>query len=407
MYKDNYRVSTTGYEGKLNFKGDTGANGKGLHDFGDNQEAAIAFAIKAALEQGVITGIRESTKRLLAAGTDLQSALEKATTFENVFVELKTYTDPVGAAVDALDKQFAQLRQIFGEAGASTEEYSQLEALYAFKRADAIKAATVDMTSTLEQFLSNLRTGSDTGLSARTRLGNTQAAFAPYIAAITAGQKVDQDKFTEAAQAMLQVAQEYYGSSKNYFDLLSQVTGLTAKAITNNGGAVTPITAAAAQQTQTIAAATGTAAAAPAAIAGVTGSAAATASNFDLTTLAGQIANDNATLAASIVTEMKAVAVPGDRLSWFTRADLTGSIREAIDASGAGRQAVLPPSVVSAPDVVAGIADQTRTLSTGLRAMETKLDSLSAAMLALASRPAPGGSATVRPSPLGPPLRNA
>ncbi|WP_416463957.1 hypothetical protein [Sphingomonas sp. VDB2] len=107
----------------------------------ETAEEAIAAAIQSALDKGVITGIRASTQRLLSAGDDLQSALEKAVQFEGVFTELKSYTDPVGAAVDALDKQFAQLRDVFAEAGASAAEYADLEQLYQLKKIDAIKQA--------------------------------------------------------------------------------------------------------------------------------------------------------------------------------------------------------------------------------------------------------------------------
>jgi hypothetical protein len=208
-------------------------------------EEAVKAALVNAINKGVITGMRDSTKRLLTAGGDFEDALQKATTFENVFTELKGYTDPVGAAIDALDKQFASLRTIFAEAGASVEEYSQLEQLYAYKRADAVESASKDMTSTLQGFLDSLRYSGETGLSLGTRQKNARTAFDPLAAQIMAGQTVDQDKFTETAQSYLDIAREIYGSTQTYFDLLNQVTGLTAKAVENAGGSVTPITAAA------------------------------------------------------------------------------------------------------------------------------------------------------------------
>lgn len=107
----------------------------------DTAEEAVAAAIKSALDKGVITGIRTSTQTLLRAGGDLQTALNKAVQFESVFTELKAMTDPVGAAIDTLDKQFAQLRTVFAEAGASAQEYADLEQLYQLKKTEAIKQA--------------------------------------------------------------------------------------------------------------------------------------------------------------------------------------------------------------------------------------------------------------------------
>jgi len=94
-----------------------------------------------ALDRGIIEGVRESTKRLIASGDDLEAALNKAMSFEGVFSELKSLTDPVGFAMDNLDKDFARMKAVFEEAGASVAEYAQLEELFQLKRIDAMKSA--------------------------------------------------------------------------------------------------------------------------------------------------------------------------------------------------------------------------------------------------------------------------
>lgn len=116
-------------------------------DFKKDQEGAIRWAIANAIADGAIQGVREGTKRLLNSGKTIEAQLEKALKFEGVFNELKANTDPLGAALDKLNKQFADLRTIFAEAGASAEEYAQLEQLLAIKRKEAqddAKAALVD-----------------------------------------------------------------------------------------------------------------------------------------------------------------------------------------------------------------------------------------------------------------------
>lgn len=116
-------------------------------DFKKDQEGAIRWAIANAIADGAIQGVREGTKRLLNSGKTIEAQLEKALKFEGVFNELKANTDPLGAALDKLNKQFADLRTIFAEAGASAEEYAQLEQLLAIKRqeaADQAKTAIVD-----------------------------------------------------------------------------------------------------------------------------------------------------------------------------------------------------------------------------------------------------------------------
>ena len=139
-YKDYYQVSSNANDPKL---GQTYFNKKSssaVYD-GLDAEAAMRAAILAAIEQGAITGIREGAQRLLKGGKDIEAQLAKALKFQGVFDELKEATDPLGFALDGIAKQFTELRTIFAEAGASAEEYAQLEQLLAVKRAEAADQA--------------------------------------------------------------------------------------------------------------------------------------------------------------------------------------------------------------------------------------------------------------------------
>jgi hypothetical protein len=124
-----YRVNTGGTSLKVK---------KGAVDFNEDAEAAVAYAMKMAIERGAINGIRQSTNNLLKAGDDLSAQINKALSFENVFSELKSYLDPVGYELENLEKEFKQLRTIFAEAGATAEEYAQLEQLLTIKRQEAL-----------------------------------------------------------------------------------------------------------------------------------------------------------------------------------------------------------------------------------------------------------------------------
>ena len=134
QYKGKWRVSPGGMTGKLN-KGDTVDFGK------DGADDAIKFAIADAIKDGAIQGVSAAVGRLLQGGGDIDKQVQKAQLFQGVFSELKAQTDPLGAALDGVAKQFDALRKIFDEAGASTEEYASLEQLLALKRQDAIDAA--------------------------------------------------------------------------------------------------------------------------------------------------------------------------------------------------------------------------------------------------------------------------
>lgn len=215
---DSYHVDTTG-QGRLK-------KSQGGIDFDDNYEAAVQFATMDLIKDGVITGLRASTQRLVQSGKDMGAAIEKAVNFESVFTRLKQYEDPTGAALDALDKSFSQLKDIFAEAGASTEEYASLEKLYGIERAAAVKEAGEKVTASLKGLFDDLTTGND-ALSLRTRKGFAQATYDGLATRVAAGDKTAYDDFSTAASTLLDIERQISGSTTDYFTLLDQVTNLT------------------------------------------------------------------------------------------------------------------------------------------------------------------------------------
>lgn len=113
--------------------------GAGVLNFGQDSEAAIKAAIKDAISDGVFEGLSAGVERLLKGDGDIEKQLKKALDFQGVFDDLAQRKDPTAFGLGQLEKQFGKLRDIFEEAGASTEEYAQLEELYQAKRADIIE----------------------------------------------------------------------------------------------------------------------------------------------------------------------------------------------------------------------------------------------------------------------------
>lgn len=224
-YKDYYQVSSSGTDPRLgnSYFGRDSANS--LYD-GLDAEAAMRAAVLAALQDGAIQGIKAGAQKLLTSGKDLDAQIQKALDFQGVFDKLKAIKDPVGSALDALDKEFKRLRDIFAEAGASTQEYAQLEELYGMERAKAIKAAQDQITGSLRALYEQLTIG-DSGLSLRARLSNAKAAYDPLKARVAAGDVTAYDDFAAAAQTLLDLQRQIYGSQTPYFDLLAEITGLT------------------------------------------------------------------------------------------------------------------------------------------------------------------------------------
>lgn len=213
-----YRVDPTG-GGATKLK-------KGAIDFGDDAEAAIRYATMDLIKDGVLGGLRASTLRLVQNAKDLDAGLQKALDFESVFTRLKTYKDPVGAALDALDKEFTRLKKIFDEAGASTEEYAQLEELYGIERAKAIKEAGERTVASLKGLFDDLTVGND-ALSLRQRLGLAKGKYDPLAQRVAAGDTSAYDDFAAAARELLDIQRQISGSGSDYFNLLDQITALT------------------------------------------------------------------------------------------------------------------------------------------------------------------------------------
>jgi precorrin-6B methylase 1 len=107
----------------------------------DTAEAAIAAGLKHALEMGVITGISEASQNILKSGQDLQTALEKALTIESIPQRLLQMTDPMAYGLMQLEKEFAKVRKVLDEGGASAAQYADLEKLYQLERLEVIKSA--------------------------------------------------------------------------------------------------------------------------------------------------------------------------------------------------------------------------------------------------------------------------
>lgn len=224
-------LGALGFSGEQFFFNPTGGDFKasGNQRFA-NAEDAVAAAIRNAVNVGAFEGLRDSTRRLLLAGADLNAQAQKASEFESVFTELRRALDPAGAAAEELNRKFTRLNSIFIEAGASADEFGQLQQLYDLQRSQALAQANTE----LRDFLTQLTTSQGSGLSVRDRQRAAQEGFAQFQADIEAGRSVDQGRFREAAQTLLDVNRELFGSQADYFASLTQITDLTRQAITNS-----------------------------------------------------------------------------------------------------------------------------------------------------------------------------
>lgn len=234
--KGNIRVDTSGM-GKTKTK-------NGAIDFGEDAEAAAFFAMQDLIRDGVLVGLRAGTEKLLKEASDLESGVQKALAFEGVFRELKALNDPLGAAMDSLEREFDRLSDIFEEAGATAEEYAQLEELFLMKRQEAIDESNrkfiddqrdrIDLEVDLLQLLG--REQEALALARETELAGLKATLRPLQSMIFTLQDARAiiDQFGPLAEGLKAFKDELLGSrTSNTFGALQSQFRSTASLAAN------------------------------------------------------------------------------------------------------------------------------------------------------------------------------
>ena len=224
-YKGQWRVRDSAWHDDgvgLNFKGKSAV---GLHDFGDDQAAAIRYAMVNAIKDGAVTGISSFAMKALNAATEdnLESMIDLATQYEGVRKELEAIADPVRAGADAINASFDTLSDKMKAVGASAEELGKVEEL----RAHKMQAFIDDQLKGLNDFKEAL-TGKAGGFTSLAVLTRDLAQFETMQADIAAGRNIDQDAYLSLGQDILSNAADVYGTSTSEFvrvrDMLMSAT---------------------------------------------------------------------------------------------------------------------------------------------------------------------------------------
>lgn len=146
---DDFRVDPTG-RGKTKVK-------HGAVDFGEDQAAAVAYAISDALKDGVITGLSDAVKKALASSTDLDVAIKEATKVADLELLLGGIQVQLKKAFIDFEKQAADRVRVARKYGF---DLVQLEELNTRQRAKAFEEAVNSRVGTLQAFLKDIGTGS-------------------------------------------------------------------------------------------------------------------------------------------------------------------------------------------------------------------------------------------------------
>lgn len=201
--------------------------------FGQDQEAAIAFAVADLLSDGVIEGISQASQNILRSGQELQKAIEKVVAIESIPKQLKEIKDPVGFAIDELNAEFSKLIGYLKEGGATAKQFSEAEELYTLKRQQIIEDLANTSADAISRFMEDMIAGPNSPLNKRTVYENAQNTLDDFAERINKGEVVDEQKLLEAAGNFQEASRNLFGSGASFFSDFDGLYSLLDQARSN------------------------------------------------------------------------------------------------------------------------------------------------------------------------------
>lgn len=210
VYKKKYRVSTTGYAGKLNFTGDTSATGKGLHNFDDDEAGAIAFATLDAIRDGGLKGMSAALQKAFASSDDLDKALEEA-------LKVREVEQILGGLGSQLQEQFKAFEKQAKERVRVATEYGfdvvAIEKKNAEDRAKLVDQILSERIGSLQQLLQDIKFGDLFEGSLADQRQAVLAEIAKARTAAEAGEDGAADKLANLSRQLIELSRDAYGTA--------------------------------------------------------------------------------------------------------------------------------------------------------------------------------------------------
>lgn len=206
----------------------------------EEAEDAIAYAIEAAINSGVVKGLTDSDKKLMRAATSVEQAMQDVVASHDFKRELgfqfAGLTSPLAEAQARLEYEYQQQLLLADKYEA---DKTKLEAIYAQKRLDLVKQYNDQQNAAMEQSLGGLKAylfdltgGSASPLSPTNRLNLAQSNYNDIRKRALAGDTNAIGQLQSASQDFLSASQSVFGSTagfqanyQNVVATLAQVTG--------------------------------------------------------------------------------------------------------------------------------------------------------------------------------------
>ncbi len=212
-YKDKFRVSTTGFDGRL---GNQGKNNDrlGIVDFGkDGEAAAVAFAIRDALADGAVKGLSERVQKALNSSTDVNAALAEAMKVQ----DLELTMGGIGAQIDKAFRDFeAQAQERVRLATAYGFDVVAIEKRNGEDRAKLAEQLATQQVGSLKNLIDEMTRGSLFEGTAMERIAALNEAITKAKADLDAGKDGAADTLANLYQQRLAASKEAYGTTSGY-----------------------------------------------------------------------------------------------------------------------------------------------------------------------------------------------
>lgn len=222
-YKDSYRVSTTGRTGKLKDKYSD------VKDFGSDAQAALEYAVKVAIQRGALTGLSTGISNAIKSGlASVEEAADFLQTSKKIKLEALRLVDPVKAAVQEVDDEFAALKKQYEKFGESTVD---LEKVYMDRRQSAIESALKDQMGSVRDFIAEIKGGAIGGASLVDRQAEQNRLFTAIEQAQASGQTVNYDELNTVGRALLDATRELEGATPAFYAQVDRVMSVLEAAI--------------------------------------------------------------------------------------------------------------------------------------------------------------------------------
>lgn len=211
-YDGDYRVSTSGQTGEMSY-GKKNKSKATLYDFGDDQEAAIKFAIQDAIKDGAVQGLSAAVQKAIRSSSDIDKALDEAFKVQ----EIELLMGGIGAQIDKAFRDFEKTAQ---ERVRIAREYGfdvvAIEKKNAEDRAKLSEQLMQSQVGSLQALVDEMTRGSLFEGSALEKIDALNVEIAKAKADLDAGVDGAGDRLAQLYDQRLSASKDAYGTTGGY-----------------------------------------------------------------------------------------------------------------------------------------------------------------------------------------------